>query len=218
MSYCCPKTRDHYRHAVSAPAGPLNPWDNQTSRVYHGEGIAPTILSNNAGGYKAGAVLDQGEPAYTMVVRGGCKGGGKGALISENLSLTLATQNSQTLFQPQRIVCLGDENTNAACDVNLTGTLKTYGSPPIINDNECNQNDTPRTVVRRLTPVECERLQGFPDNWTRIAWKGKPEEDCPDTPRYKAIGNSMAVPVMRLLGERIAIEGDSDICSAHKNE
>jgi DNA (cytosine-5)-methyltransferase 1 len=59
-------------------------------------------------------------------------------------------------------------------------------------------------AVRRLTPVECERLQGFPDNWSRISWKGKPEEECPDGPRYKACGNSMAVPVMRWIGERIA--------------
>jgi len=59
-------------------------------------------------------------------------------------------------------------------------------------------------AVRRLTPVEYERLQGFPDNWSRISWKGKPEEDCPDGPRYKACGNSMAVPVMRHLGKAIA--------------
>ena len=59
-------------------------------------------------------------------------------------------------------------------------------------------------AVRRLTPVECERLQGFPDNWSRISWKGKPEEDCPDGPRYKACGNSMAVPCMFWIGNRIA--------------
>ena len=58
-------------------------------------------------------------------------------------------------------------------------------------------------VVRRLTPVECERLMGFPDNYTQIPWKGKPAEECPDGPRYKACGNSMVVPVMRWLGERI---------------
>ncbi len=57
--------------------------------------------------------------------------------------------------------------------------------------------------VRRLTPLECERLQGFPDNWTRIGYKNKPPEDCPDAPRYKAIGNSWAVPVVRWIGERI---------------
>lgn len=59
-------------------------------------------------------------------------------------------------------------------------------------------------LVRRLTPLECERLQGFPDEHTLIAWKGKPAEECPDGPRYKAIGNSMAVPVMRWVGRRIA--------------
>ena len=59
-------------------------------------------------------------------------------------------------------------------------------------------------AVRRLTPVECERLQGFPDNWSRISWKGKPEEQCPDGPRYKACGNSMAVPCMFWIGNRIA--------------
>lgn len=60
-----------------------------------------------------------------------------------------------------------------------------------------------QATVRRLLPVECERLMGFPDNWTRIAWKGKPEEECPDAPRYKACGNSMCVNVMAWLGERI---------------
>jgi len=59
-------------------------------------------------------------------------------------------------------------------------------------------------AVRRLTPNECYRLQGFPDNWGRIPWKGKPAEECPDGPQYKACGNSMAVPVMRWIGEQIA--------------
>ena len=60
--------------------------------------------------------------------------------------------------------------------------------------------------VRRLTPVECERLQGFPDNYTRIPYRGKPESECPDGPRYKAIGNSWAVPVVRWIGKRIKRE------------
>lgn len=60
------------------------------------------------------------------------------------------------------------------------------------------------SAVRRLTPRECERLQGFPDDWTLIPWRGKPASECPDGPRYKALGNSMAVPVMRWIGERIA--------------
>ena len=58
-----------------------------------------------------------------------------------------------------------------------------------------------KMAVRRLTPVECERLQGFPDNYTNIPWRGKPES--PDSLRYKAMGNSMAVPCMKWIGERI---------------
>jgi len=57
--------------------------------------------------------------------------------------------------------------------------------------------------VRRLTPTECERLQGFPDGHTAIPWKGKPVSECPDGPRYRALGNSMAVNVMRWIGRRI---------------
>ena len=59
-------------------------------------------------------------------------------------------------------------------------------------------------TVRRLTPRECERLQGFPDDWTLIPWRGKPREQCPDGPRYKALGNSMAVNCMAWIGQRIA--------------
>jgi len=58
--------------------------------------------------------------------------------------------------------------------------------------------------VRRLTPRECERLQGFPDDYTLVPYRGK---SAADGPRYKALGNSMAVPVMQWIGERIAMVG-----------
>lgn len=61
----------------------------------------------------------------------------------------------------------------------------------------------PTMAIRRLTPTETERLQGFPDGWTKIPYRNKPAEDCPDGPRYKACGNSMAVPVMHWIGKRI---------------
>lgn len=64
-------------------------------------------------------------------------------------------------------------------------------------------------IVRRITPLECERLQGFPDDWTKL------DESTPDTPRYKALGNYMAVPCMRWIGERIQMVddmlGDGDV-------
>jgi DNA (cytosine-5)-methyltransferase 1 len=65
--------------------------------------------------------------------------------------------------------------------------------------------------VRRLTVRECERLQAFPDDYTRIPWRKKAAGDCPDGPRYKALGNSMAVNCMEWIGERIAaVEAGED--------
>ena len=63
---------------------------------------------------------------------------------------------------------------------------------------------TKDSVIRKLTPIECERLQGFPDGYTNIAWRKKPE--APDGPRYKALGNSWAVPNVRWIGHRIQQE------------
>lgn len=107
----------------------------------------------------------EGLDGVTTAVRG------KGALVSDEVSLTLSTSNTQTLFSEEG----GD------------------------------------MVVRRLTPRECERLQGFPSDWTKIPYRGKPADECPDGPRYKAIGNSMAVPVMRFIGERIAMAEAGEI-------
>lgn len=59
--------------------------------------------------------------------------------------------------------------------------------------------------VRLATPLEIGRVMGFPDDWCRIPWRGKPAEECPDGPQYKAYGNSIAVPVLRHLGQRIQI-------------
>jgi DNA (cytosine-5)-methyltransferase 1 len=92
-------------------------------------------------------------------------------------------------------VCLGGQHPNAGIGIDQSPTLTNAmgaggGHIPITN----------AMAVRRLTPKECERLQGFPDNYTDIKLKGKPT---PDGPRYKALGNSMAVPVMAWIGKRI---------------
>jgi len=81
-----------------------------------------------------------------------------------------------------------------------THTLDSTGTVPACFDKQ---------RVRRLTPVEAERLQGFPDGHTDIGWKGKPT---PDSHRYKAMGNSMAVPVMRWIGERIQLHQKETTC------
>lgn len=67
------------------------------------------------------------------------------------------------------------------------------------------------SIIRRLTPTECERLQGFPDNYTQIPYRNKSADQCPDSPRYKALGNSMAVPAMRWIGERISCVVGGDV-------
>ena len=72
------------------------------------------------------------------------------------------------------------------------------GNLPLIQEKTIKYNS-----VRQLTPIECERLMGFPDNYTQIPWKGKPAEKCPDSLRYKACGNSMCVNVMEWIGIRI---------------
>ncbi len=96
------------------------------------------------------------------------------------------------------------------------GSLVVHGSQdPIVSDkaHPIGRNQGQENVlidcVRRLTPIECERLMGMQDNYTRIPWRNKAADQCPNGPRYKAIGNSMAVPVMRWIGERIQMFEDS---------
>jgi len=102
-------------------------------------------------------------------------------------------QNNQEAFTGDFFVINGWQN--PIVSKTLAQTLDTFSHTNVINASGKN--------IRRLTPLECERLQGFPDNWTQIEWRGKPTKQCPDSLRYRAIGNSMAVPVMRWIGERI---------------
>jgi DNA (cytosine-5)-methyltransferase 1 len=157
------------------------------------------------------------------------KQAGKGPLISEEKSLTLATSNDQVLaFDTRQITSPlnyssqkpGDPCHPLAAGAHIPAVAQSVTTHPTVTTctgvrQGCsteamsslsamsNAGAFPTIAVRRLTPVECERLQGFPDNFTRIPWKKKPAEDCPDGPRYKALGNSMAVPCMRWIGERI---------------
>ena len=138
--------------------------------------------------------------AKTLQVRCGKEGGGKGALVQDDLSATLSTSNVQTLFKPVAFAAnqRGEVRLQGG-DGDVTGAVPASQSGKQVNGVVCGYE------VRRLTPREFERLQGFPDDWTLITWKGKPADECPDGPRYKAIGNSMAVPVMRWIGERIEL-------------
>ena len=130
----------------------------------------------------------------------------------KNVSPTLRSSVTYTSGDPivTEPEIFDETNPNGRTDVSPTLNARDSGSTgePIVQEKGGLAVKQTSMAVRRLTPVECERLQGFPDNYTRIAWKGKAPEDCPDGPRYKALGNSMAVPVMRWIGEGIQMVDD----------
>lgn len=123
-----------------------------------------------------------GRNAYTLKIRGGCAGGGKGALVQTEKVGTLSTLQDQTVFQPIQVTEAIPINTQIATRCISLGERT---------------GQRTRWIVRRLTPTECERLQGYPDGWTDIGeWtdtKGKKHKPA-DSPRYKALGNSIALP------------------------
>jgi DNA (cytosine-5)-methyltransferase 1 len=126
--------------------------------------------------------------AHAFKVRGGCNGGGKGYLGKDEQAFTLSTVQDQQ-------IAIGSCEKAGTLRANPGSGFRSDGTPV---EGVAIQN----MAVRRLTPVECERLQGFPDNYTNI------KENCPDGPRYKALGNSMAVPVMKWIGNRIQMVED----------
>ena len=145
----------------------------------------------------------RGTPLVPMLMRNreGCAGGEKGPLFSPDQSLTLAANaNDQVLFQPQTVAF----EPGIAARQGGASRFSAELSPTLRKEAGDNQVAVATAMqVRRLTPRECERLQGFPDDYTRIPWRKAAAEDCPDGPRYKALGNSWAVPCARWIGERI---------------
>jgi DNA (cytosine-5)-methyltransferase 1 len=113
----------------------------------------------------------------------------------DGTAYTVDTHATQGVAQPMVLMDQGGSVMNVEHDIVGTLRRETHGHEPAVIQ-------PPTMQVRRLTPVECERLQGFPDNYTNIPWRKKGES--PDGPRYKVLGNSWAVPVVRWIGERIA--------------
>lgn len=103
---------------------------------------------------------------------------------------------------------LGALNPTAVATRSVAQTITSnYGKQCDNSDTSLGPNVAIQAMqVRRLTPTECERLQGFPDGYTAIPWRKKPATECPDGPRYKALGNSWAVPNVRWIGRRIAAQ------------
>lgn len=172
---------------------------------------------------------DRGGNSYTLKIRSGCAGGGKGALVQTEKSATLSTLQDQTLFQPvvydargngDGRTCptiTGDHENRITDYTTIAIERKTFNEQSfshykesdkcstlkakagnIGNGSECLIAEKAiRWIVRRLTPVECERLQGYPNGYTDIGdWmdsKGKKHKYA-DSPRYKSLGNSIALP------------------------
>ena len=165
------------------------------------------FIEGSFGTYRPSAV------GGTVKASGGALQGG-----SETLIVVHGRQDPCTSDQAFTLDCQHSGNTNVICingniiDKNPEGTSGCAGLG--ISGDGTAYTLTARDrhavsdghQVRRLTPTECERLQGFPDNHTLIPWRGKPAAECPDSQRYKAIGNSMAVPVMRWIGRKIKQE------------
>ncbi|WP_130983470.1 phage N-6-adenine-methyltransferase [Klebsiella pneumoniae] len=135
-----------------------------------------------------GADDNQAQAGHLLAFGGGNTGG------NIDVAACLTAKGQRIDFEVETFAVHGTQDPDT--NLELAHTLgRNHGQENAISNG---------VQVRRLMPVECERLQGFPDSHTLISWRGKEATECPDGPRYRAIGNSMAVPVMRWIGERIA--------------
>ena len=204
-------------HAVAQPIA-FEPGKMQRLGYgYSDNGTSPTLRSEPGDNQLAVA-----QPIAIQDVRPIEKAQNGRGWNDDGTSYTVDTKATQGVAQPIVV----DWRT-AQVDQGITQTLKTdlakMSGPCIAVDtyNQTINEHTSQTIgssasdvnhygavlhsmaIRRLTPKECERLQGFPDDWTKVPYRNKEADQCPDGPRYKACGNSMAVPVMRWIGQRI---------------
>ena len=198
---------------------------------WDGSDVHPTLNQSNSGngspGYSNQELFAQGGsglvPALPIAFKVRCGGeytgtkggdvkpterGGTGMLHYEDKTFTVAATQDQFVATPSNeIKAVAFQPGNL---VRRAGSDPSTEVFPTLSKDSGDQNPHVATpmAVRRLLPEECEALQGFPKNHTRISWRGKPPEQCPDGPRYKAIGNSMATNVMKWIGKRIQLVDD----------
>jgi DNA (cytosine-5)-methyltransferase 1 len=155
-----------------------------------GERVAPTISARPTGGGGLGTDFDLDGGLIHAIQAGAIRtnpnSGPDGVGVQADIAFTLEARAEVQAVSYAPTMRAGGHSTSHA----NAGVM-----PAVL---------TLQSAVRRLTPRECERLMGFPDDYTLIPWRGKPPALCPDGPRYKALGNSWAVPKFRWLGERIA--------------
>jgi len=191
----------------------LNPDQPQCWRVYHPDGVAPALQSGEGRGnavYVPNYICERPvaygiseSPYVAHCLRAGASKADK----HESTTYVIQAGNGfdasgvcYTLTATDRhgvAITIASKQQAMTCEDNLASTLGA-------NDYKEPQAVCVPMAVRRLMPVECERLQGFPDGYTCIPYRKKTADLCPDSPRYKALGNSMAVPCMAWIGKRIA--------------
>ena len=163
---------------------------NQEGDVLSGDVMQPLGTNSNATGRNAPTI------AFTLHGSDGTTSAASPTEVAGSLRTRApgSIENSSTtaVLQEQPVAWSGE----LTASTDIAGTLQRGGEGGRVDGVM-----TPQMAVRRLTPRECERLQGFPDDYTLVEYRGKPAAD---GPRYKALGNSMARPVMRWIGERIA--------------
>ena len=152
------------------------------SFVTHVAKKCPTILSSGAGFSRPRNTVTEHETYIALGFNSNAR--------PDEMTFLQEQSNTLTTSQNSAVFC---DTYNGTIQGNVAATMTADMAGPTHSGPKVMQN----MAVRRLTEVECERLQGFPDNYTNI------KENCPSGARYKALGNSMAVPVMRWIGERI---------------
>ena len=177
------------------------------------EKVSPTLRAmSHAGSHANGS----GQVAVTYPIQNATRGKSQnGAGVGEHIDPMYTLDNGS-----QHAVCVTGDITHTLKAEGFDGSEDGTGRDqpivaelsPTLRSGNMRNNSNPMTeasmlvggsAVRRLTPVECERLQGMADDYTLIPWRGKPASECPDGPRYKAIGNSKAVTVVRWIGRRL---------------
>lgn len=184
--------------------GCLTPWDNQSKRIFSPDSCGPTLNS----GTHEGQNIQPSVFCAGFKYHQGAGAGNIGYIPEQSPNLT-ADWHNPAVIEIDDPVAFAQNTRDEVRYVNGDGAISgALSANPGMKQTSYVKNGP---VVRRLTPRECERLQGMPDDWTRVPYRGKPADDCPDGPRYKAIGNSMAVPVMRWIGERIAMTDEKEV-------
>lgn len=206
--------------------GCLGDWTSAAKVLFEPESLCGDLTPSRekreeVAGFTASSFGGFREVCGTVRANGGDLGGGSETLVPQAYRMAAFGEYSDdgtaSAMKVKDFKDATDLVTQAAPVVFMAGQGAKAGSvaasettSPTLRAGDSGTNRTPciasKMQVRRLTPTECERLQGFPDQHTLIPWRNKPAEECPDGPRYKALGNSMAVPVMRWIGQRIAIQ------------